>query len=58
LFLHEGGGRKAAKELKYANYELSVELEELADELAETTEKFGTRYIPSIHDTSSLSLRA
>jgi hypothetical protein len=39
--LFSGGGRKAAKVLKTANIELSIELEELADELAETHEKFG-----------------
>jgi hypothetical protein len=40
-FSFTGGGRKAAKVLKSANIELSIELEELADELAETHEKFG-----------------
>jgi hypothetical protein len=41
FYYFSGGGRKAAKVLKSANIELSIELEELADELAETHEKFG-----------------
>jgi hypothetical protein len=41
FYCFSGGGRKAAKVLKSANIELSIELEELADELAETHEKFG-----------------
>ena len=36
-----GGGRKAAKALQSLNSELAVELEELADELEETHERFG-----------------
>ena len=38
-----GGGRKAAKALQSSNSELAVELEELADELEETHERFGER---------------
>jgi hypothetical protein len=44
-----GGSRKAAKVLQSSNNELAIELEELADELEETHEKFGT---PSISHTS------
>ena len=36
-----GGSRKAAKILKTTNSELAIELEELADELEETHERFG-----------------
>ena len=36
-----GGSRKAAKVLQSSNSELAIELEELADELEETHEKFG-----------------
>jgi hypothetical protein len=40
VYVYIGALPKAAKILKTSNVELAAELEELADELAETHEKF------------------